>query len=321
MPPMTTGRTSDFDPDQYRMSVGDHLEELRRRVMFALVGLIVAFIFCLIFADRVIAIFCLPLIRELRDAGLNTQFIFTQMTDPFMVYLKIAMISAAVLASPWIFWQLWQFVAAGLYPHERKYVTRYLPLSLGLLVAGMLLVYFVILKFALRFLILFGIGLRLPVGLAPPEVLVPPGDVPAVVSLVDVLAGDPPQPQLGQVWFNTVEQRLKIRLADSVRTLAFMSENLMAPMPTLPEYISLVLMLLLAFGLSFQLPIVVMVLGRVGIVEIEAMKAGRKYVYFALAIASAVVTPAEPFSMVGMMLPLIVLYEFGIWLAGRGGRS
>jgi sec-independent protein translocase protein TatC len=80
-------------------------------------------------------------------------------------------------------------------------------------------------------------------------------------------------------------------------------------------------MLLLAFGLSFQLPIVVMVLGRVGIVEIEAMKAGRKYVYFALAIASAVVTPAEPFSMVGMMLPLIVLYEFGIWLAGRGGRS
>jgi sec-independent protein translocase protein TatC len=319
MPPMTsTGRTSAFDPDQYRMSVGDHLEELRRRVMFALAGLIVAFVFCLIFADRVIAIFCMPLIRELRDAGLNTQFIFTQMTDPFMVYLKIAMISAAVLASPWIFWQLWQFVAAGLYPHERKYVTRYLPLSLGLLIAGMLLVYFVILKFALRFLILFGIGLRLPVGLAPPEVVVPPGDVPAVVSLVDVLPGDPAQPQRGQVWFNTNEQRLKIRLDDSVRTLAFMSEHLMAPMPTLPEYISLVLMLLLAFGLSFQLPIVVMVLGRVGIVEIEAMKAGRKYVYFALAIASAVVTPAEPFSMVGMMLPLIVLYEFGIWLAGRG---
>ena len=70
-----------------------------------------------------------------------------------MVFIDISLISAAALASPWILYQLWQFVAAGLYPHERKYVTRYLPLSIALLISGMLFVYFLVLPWTLEFFI------------------------------------------------------------------------------------------------------------------------------------------------------------------------
>jgi sec-independent protein translocase protein TatC len=334
MPPAMARQRTDqpreqFDPDAYRMTVGEHLEELRLRVLLGLIGLIAAFVFCLIFAERVIIAFCRPLLDVMRRQELNPQLFFGQMTDPFVVYIKISLISAAVIASPWIFYQLWKFVAAGLYPHERKYITRYLPLSIALLISGMMLVYFIVLPMALDFLIRFGTGVRLPAGYAPAQVLVE--QVPEQRTLVPILSGDPAEPLGGEIWFNTIDQRLKIRLpADprrpdrpqgSTRILAFVSENLLAPLPTLPEYINLVILLLIVFGVSFQLPLVVLALERIGIVDLTTMREGRKYVYFALAILAAVVTPADIISMIALMIPLVILYEFGILLAQWGRQS
>jgi sec-independent protein translocase protein TatC len=312
------------------MTVGEHLEELRLRIIWGLVGFVIAFVFCLIFAQRVVMIFCRPLLTVLHEQNLNPQLFFTQMLDPFMVYLKISLITAAAVASPWIFYQLWAFVAAGLYPHERRYIMRYLPLSIALLLAGMMLVYFLVLRWALRFFIVFGTAFPLPAGYAAPETMIEPS--PGFIRAVPVLPGDPTEPQPGQLWFNTIDQRLKIHLPPDrrepdrphgfTRTLAFVSDNLLAPLPTLPEYINLVLLLLIVFGVCFQLPLVVLALERVGIIDIEGMRTSRKYVYVGLAVLSAVVTPADVISMIALMMPMILLYEFGILMAswGRGTR-
>src|SRR5215217_2742304 len=111
-----------FDPDQYRMTLGDHLEELRARLFLGLAGYIIALIVCFVFGEEVVWYFCRPLIWALEKNKLQPQIFMKEVSESFMVYVKISMISAAVLAGPWMLYQLWQFVAAGLYPHERKYV-------------------------------------------------------------------------------------------------------------------------------------------------------------------------------------------------------
>src|SRR5204862_8179482 len=150
-----------FDPDEYRMTIGEHLEELRSRLVRALIGFGLVLVLCLVYGRRVETAFCAPLMNELESHGINPQLVVDELGEGFMVYISISLISAAALASPWVLYQLWQFVAAGLYPHERTYVTRYLPLSIGLLISGMLFVYFLVLPWTLEFFITFSTGIKL----------------------------------------------------------------------------------------------------------------------------------------------------------------
>jgi hypothetical protein len=147
------------DPDAFRMTLGDHLEELRRRLIYGLAGFAFAAVFCLLFGKQMISIFCKPLIDGLLASNVNPQLVMTEVSDGFMVYLEISMIVALVFAAPWIVWQLWQFVAAGLYPYERKTITRYVPLSIGLLIAGDLFVYFFVLPLTIKFFLVFGLSI------------------------------------------------------------------------------------------------------------------------------------------------------------------
>src|SRR5687767_9071001 len=140
-PKQTDSKSNGFDPDQFRMTVGEHLEELRTRMFRSLIGFFIAFAVCFYFSDYTINFFCRPLIQVLKANDVNPQLIAPEVTEGFMVAVRIALVTAAALAGPWMLYQVWQFVAAGLYPEERKYVTRYLPLSLVLLVAGMAFVY------------------------------------------------------------------------------------------------------------------------------------------------------------------------------------
>src|SRR4051794_28146402 len=144
-----------FNPDDFRMTVGEHLEDLRRRLILGLTGYVVAFAICLALGKHVIWIFCRPLEMALIHHDINPQVYFTDVAGPFVVYMEISMISAAVLASPWLIYQLWQFVAAGLYPKERRLVTKYLPLSIALLIAGVITLYFLVLPLSLEFFIEF----------------------------------------------------------------------------------------------------------------------------------------------------------------------
>src|SRR5262245_41535698 len=108
----------DFDPESYRMTIGEHLEELRMRLILGLGAFFIAAIVFLVPAVsvHVTRIFLNPLMWSLRHAHQSPQIYYSEVAESFMVYIKIALISAAAISSPWLLYQLWQFVAAGLYP-------------------------------------------------------------------------------------------------------------------------------------------------------------------------------------------------------------
>ena len=316
---MTTTKRREFNPDEYQMSIGDHLEELRRRILLGLFGLIPTGLVCLYFGRSILGFLCRPLLRSLQRYDINPQLTSVQVSDPFMVYMRVSLIAAVAIAGPWIIYQLWQFVSAGLYPHERKYVTKYIPLSVALLLSGMLFVYYVVLPFSLQFFVSFTADFPLQLPNA-----VDPAYAPATTqtSFVQAVAGDPRHPGEFQIWFDTVQHRLKIFTGGNVRVIPFGPDNLLATSFTLPDYLDLVLQLLLTFALAFQLPIVVMALARIGLVEIDTLKRWRRYVYLGLSMLAAALAPGDVVTAtIALLIPLVMLYELGIWMAKMGAKK
>ncbi len=194
-------------------------------------------------------------IRLWRAIKTNTEALSLQ--EPFMIWMKAAIIAGIVFGSPGIFWHIWGFVAAGLYPHERRYVYYFLPLSIGLFLAGAALAFFVIFNFVIRFLLSFNESLGI------------------------------------------------------------------GTTPRLTEYVSFALMLPLGFGIAFQLPLVMFVVERIGIMSIQSYLANWRIAVAVITFLSMILTPSDVVSMLGMMFPLIGLYFFGIGLCywfpkGRG---
>ena len=135
------------------MSLGDHLEELRLRLLLALGGLAVAFIICLFFGKYIIILIKMPYATVMgEDATLTT----LAPAEVIISYVKVSLISGLVLSSVWVFYQIWMFVAAGLYPHEKRYVHITVPFSAALFVTGALFFLFMIAPLCLRFFIKFG---------------------------------------------------------------------------------------------------------------------------------------------------------------------
>jgi sec-independent protein translocase protein TatC len=166
--------------------------------------------------------------------------------EAFMIWVKAALITGAIISSPWIFWQFWSFVAAGLYPHEKGYVHFFLPVSLGLFFGGAALAFFFVFQPVLDFL--FGFNRMMSID----------------------------------------------------------------PDPRISEWMSFVLMMPLGFGISFQLPLVMLVLDRIGIVSAEAFIEKWRIAILVIFVISMVLTPADPVSMLLMACPLTVLYFGGI---------
>ncbi|MFL5244847.1 MAG: twin-arginine translocase subunit TatC [Gemmataceae bacterium] len=170
-------------------------------------------------------------------------------TEAMFVYLKVAFVCGIVLSSPWVFWQIWSFIAAGLFPHEKKYINVYLPFSLGLFLAGVLTCEFLVIPNAVKALL----------------------------------------------WFNEW-----LDLEPDLR---------------LNEWLTFAIMLPLIFGISFQTPLVMLFLERVGIVSINTYRSKRIYAYFGLGFFGALVNPsADLISQFFLLIPLFLLYELGIWL-------
>ena len=115
------------------MSLGDHLEELRSRIILALIGLVAGLIICLIWGGWIVKFMEVPYIRIM---GEQARLQALSPTDGFICYMQIALIGGLILSSPWVFYQLWMFVAAGLYPHERRYVYIATPLTVVLFITG-----------------------------------------------------------------------------------------------------------------------------------------------------------------------------------------
>ena len=304
-----------FDPDDFRMTIGEHLEELRKRLIYGLVGLVVALVGCMAYCEKVMAILCRPLYRGLQKHHFNSQLYTSGITEGFMTYLQISIICGIIIAGPWIVYQLWLFVAAGLYPNERKTITKYIPLSIGLMLTGVLFVYFLVLPLTVDFFLTFTSDIPLPDS----------GNIVVQVKVLPafpIIDGDPASPPDGAMWYNQRQDRLKIRLMGDTRILSFGPDNLLNPHLTLDEYIGFVLTFMLVFAVAFQLPLVQLALVRIGIIDIEFLKKQRRIVYFVMAIVAAVIAPGDVVtSMLALLIPMLFLYEFGIWLAQWGEKK
>ena len=196
---------------------------------------------------------------SVKDGGLVRVFLWNKIQkkvhtssfnphEPFLIYIKASLLVGVLLASPWIFYQIWAFVAAGLYPHEKKYVHIFLPFSLALFFAGAALAFVFVFGPVLKFLFHFNEALG-------------------------------------------IEQEMRIT-----------------------EWMGFVLILPLGFGVSFQLPLVMLFLQRIGIFDVEAYVTNWRVAILVIFILAMFLTPADPTSMLLMAAPLTILYFGGILL-------
>lgn len=265
----------------------DHLIELRGRLIVCAIALAIGFAICFVFATDIYLFLLAPFERAqgllavqkatgahrgpfdlvLAMTGLKSlanvhvepiHMVFTEPLEFFFTKMKLAGFGAIVLTFPVLAFQLYRFVAPGLYRRERNAFLPFLLASPVLFLMGAALVYFVMLPFVL--------------------------------------------------WFS-LNQQIVGNAAVSVSLL-----------PKVSDYLSLVTTLLLGFGLCFQLPVVLALMGMAGLVSSSFLRSGRRYAILAVFVVAAVITPPDPISMMSLAIPGVLLYEISIlcvWLIER----
>jgi sec-independent protein translocase protein TatC len=312
---MNTANRNKKSIDDTRMSFGDHLMELRSRMIKSIYGLLTGFILCLFIGKHILAFIAAPLLMALDASGLEPQLYAVSVPEGFLVYVKVSMFSGIFISSPWIFYQLWGFVAAGLYPHERRYVNVFMPFSASLFVLGGIFFMLVVAPISFNFFITFCNKWSMPADsynnaiyrrLIPAAQEDGSADSPAGQISPDKDAGP---------------------TADGKETGSPpQARPLIKPWFTLQSYVSLVIVLALAFGAAFQMPLAVFFLGRLGLVKVKVFRDIRKYVLLGIVIFAALVTPPDVFSQIALSIPMYFLYELGIlllrfWPAKKTARA
>ncbi|MCG3137551.1 MAG: Sec-independent protein translocase protein TatC [Phycisphaerae bacterium] len=320
-------------PDDVRMSLGDHLDELRTRMLLAVGGFIVGFVLCLIWSQELLSFLMRPAILVLRKYHQEPTLISLSPPDSFMMYLKLAALSGAIIASPWILWQIWQFVAAGLYDRERRYVRlAFLP-SIVLFFTGATFMYLIVLPVTINFFTSFNMNFRPPgermffwekILLGQPEPL--PTTTQPAPTLIPLRRDDPTDAVPGSFWYDERQGQLKV--IDQNGHLRIIPTRLQEHISTvtnqysLQAYVAFVLELALAFGVAFQLPVVVVVLALIDLVTVQQMAQARRYIIFGIVVAAAVLTPQpDVFSQMLLALPMILLFEMGMLVARSMTRA
>jgi sec-independent protein translocase protein TatC len=300
--------------DPRSMSFGEHLEELRRRLIFGLVMVIPIFLLTLVFGDRLLELVIAPAQQQFRRAQLPQGLQSLAPLETLGAWLKVSAVVTIVLGVPAILYQLWLFVAPGLHAHERRFAAFLIPLSVLLSIAGLFFLYFVMLPAMLAFLINFGSGVG---RLKTHTVETPPA---MVYSHLTPLPGDPANPEPGAIWFNSELEELRFNAAPAgqpphILGAPMMKSTGIAQQYRLSEYIDLLFTMSLAFVAGFQTPVVVLLLGWMGIVDRAGLRRKRKHAIFIAFIVAAILTPSpDPFSMTILAVPLYLLYELGMLL-------
>jgi sec-independent protein translocase protein TatC len=227
-----------------------HLMELRDRLLRSLIAIAIVFLCLFPFASQLYDFLALPMMRALPEGA---HMIATGVVTPFLIPVKVAMMVAFVIALPYVLYQVWAFVAPGLYLHEKKLVLPLVIASTVLFLIGIAFCYFFV----------FGVVFKFVNSIAPKSISVA---------------------------------------------------------PDIENYLNFVMTLFLAFGVTFQVPVAVIVLVRMGMVSIEQLKSFRPYFIVGSFVIAAVVTPPDVLSQILLALPLCVLYEAGIIVARMIGR-
>ena len=296
------------------MSLGDHLEDLRKRVFLAVVGVIPIFVIAFASGRFLLDLLIAPARNKLLAGGQGSSLLATGPFETFGTVVHLAFVVTILLGSPWILYHLWRFVSPGLYKHERRVVYLLIPFSGLLTILSMLFLYFVILPVILTFFITYGSNVsgNASAVTAP----VPPG---ITLPTIPVLQADPESPTLGMTWINeSMMQQRVVTFVDPdsgkpiIRTIQLTTDIGIIQQYRVSEYIKAVLNMGLAFGIAFQTPVVIVMLGWVGILDPRAMGRFRKHSIAVCAIAGAFLTPADPLSMILLATPLYGLYELGL---------
>jgi len=322
------------DPvSERRMTIGEHLDELRGCLLRSAVALLLACLVCIIPAKYLLEVMARPVILALRRHGQPDSFLATGPIEAILIYIKVVLFAALVLAGPYIIYQLWSFVAEGLYPREKQWVRKLVPVSVGLFLAGVLFMYFFALVLALNFLV--GFGSWLPQPEAKPTALektllgIEEGAVPASqpawdqTARVQILEEDPQDPPVGALWFNVYDQKLKLRGTEETFSVQMLRDTRRALVTThfrIGEYLSFVLILTIAFGAAFQMPLVVVFLVRSGLVSLNTLRRYRRMVILIIVIIAGFIAPPDLLSHIMLSGPMYLLFEIGLFFAARGER-
>ena len=273
---MSAWQEDEADIEASRAPLLDHLIELRKRLIWCVASFVVAFVIAFIFSNEILWFLIRPfavageLFKHVKPGAHFNPFdlvaavgnftlyqhataglIATAPLETFFAKMKLAAFGAIVLSFPMLAYQLYRFVAPGLYKRERRAFLPFLFASPTLFLMGAALVYFVMLPFVL--------------------------------------------------WFSLNQQGLVAGGA------------MVQLLPKVSDYLSLVTTLLLAFGLCFQLPVVLTLLGMAGIVSAQMLSQGRRFAIVGVVVVAAVVTPPDPISQILLATPLVLLYEVSIW--------
>lgn len=331
--------------DEVRMSFGDHLEDLRRRLFLALMGPLVTSVFGLIYGRHIVGWLVRPLAQVLQYFGLPPQTYNLAVTTGFSVYMKVGIITGLVIAAPWVIYQLWKFIESGLYAREKRAAYWVAPFSAVMSLLGVLFMYYILLPITLAFLIFFTTGFPAPDASGPPSsgligwvlsaysspqapsapsdpTTPPPDQVTSGATLIPILTLDPAEPIEGQMWVKQPEGQLRLFINGRVLTYPpLVGQSMLAPMIEIGQYIGFVTTLMLSVVVSFQLPVVMMILGWTGLIDPKTLSKYRRYCVFTCFVLGALFTPADPLSMFALAVPLWGLYELGLVVMRMGYRK
>ncbi len=311
------------------MSFGDHLEELRRRILLGIVVPVPVAILLFAFAGQIRSFLCIPLVGALLANGLPGTLQVMSPLETLMIDMKLSLIGAFIVGAPWVLWQAWLFIRPGLYQHERRFVRLLLPGSALLAAAGAALLYWVILPAMLTILV----GMS-----APPATLATrdpsaTGDAAALVAAIPALptlAADPANPRAGQAWINTTTHAIHVAVpAGDVAAAGDASADgagvqIMALPLTRPgeisqafrlsEYLDFVLTMFLCVAIAFQLPVAMLLLSWTGLVRADWLRSKRRFALLGVVLAAAVISPGDVLSLVMLAVPLYLLFELSLVL-------
>lgn len=323
-----------------RMTFGEHLEELRKCIMRAGAGVLIAVGVCLYFMYDIFELVVRPFRLAAMKHSLPGVFTTLKPQEGFFTYITLAFRVGLIVASPWIIYQAWKFVGSGLYKKERKIVYRYVGPSAFLFLLGVAFFYFIVLPMTLNFFMNFtahtGKSRPMPVwfeklmGLDIPATPALPGTNPATLPMqvplkIPVLAQNPPAPPAGEslLFFNSTESHLVLMVGDQTYTMPVqLEDSLFANNWRADDYLNFVAFTALIFGLAFELPMVILVLAQVGIVQTQTFRKVRKYAYFGILIGAVIAAPSgDLMTLTFLFLPLVGLYEVGIIAAAIATRG
>jgi sec-independent protein translocase protein TatC len=238
--------------DDIHLSLREHLIELRKRLKWALIWLIVGFCASYYWSQQIFHFLMLPIFAALPEG--EKALHFSSSVEPFLIYLKVGLYSGIFVASPMIFWQIWLFVAPGLYRRERKKIVPFVLAATIFFVGGAVFCYKIVLPPAFQFLI------------------------------------------------NTAGPDIK-------------------PVLMMDEQLGLVMLMLLAFAIIFELPLILTLLAMMGVVDYKFLNKYRRHAIVVNVILAAFLTPTgDPFNLALMAVPMMVCYELGVlgaWIFGK----